>query len=601
MSLYEGRDIEPARASQTPGTQQRVEYQLPTTQAAEVLGISERQVRRVLAAYRREGAASLVHGNRGRQPRNSVNEDIATAVVILASGKYAGFNHSHFTEVLAEREGIHLSRQTVSRLLNCHGLPSARRHRPPKHRVRRERMPQEGMLLQIDGSHHPWLEERGPRFALLLAVDDATGTVAGAVFQPEEDTRGYFLLMEGIIHRYGIPLAIYSDRHGVFKFSGKPRHITQPVGPTQFTRAMQELGIEQVFARSPQAKGRVERMAGTFQDRLVSELRLAGATTINQANAVLREFLPQFNKQFRVPAQQPEVAYRPLDSSIFLERVLCFKHTRQVARDNTVKFQWRTLQLLPSEDRPSYAGAKVEVLEQTGSVFPGRPWLVDSVFSQSVSDCASRSLKGGPFLLLPPTRSGLATRPRDGKFEAIGQLPAVPVAYCAAVGAVGGNGQHDGHVTIGGGPDLYPPLGVVATDQSPRRGYLSPSYRKGVVPQGLVAEAFQILAEMQFKGECILSIVGSRLTVDAGRQRRLNRSRNRCGGNTGSSLLVLRVISEGHLHLDGLARVCGNQCVAAGRCIRNVRVGGPVIGDPLVGIGDVGQPVGVPDSGRICR
>ena len=343
-----------------------LEYQLPTTQAAEVLGISERQVRRVLAAYRREGAAALVHGNRGRQPRNAVNEDVATAVVILASGKYAGFNHSHMSEVLAEREGIHLSRQTVSRLLNRHGLPSARRHRPPKHRVRRERMPQEGMLLQIDGSHHPWLEERGPRFALLLAVDDATGTVAGAVFQPEEDTRGYFLLMEGIIRRYGIPLALYGDRHGVFKFSGKPRHIQPPVEATHFSRAMQELGIEQVFARSPQAKGRVERMAGTFQDRLVSELRLVGATTIDQANAVLREFLPQFNKQFRVPAQLAQVAYRPLDSSIFLERVLCFKHTRQVAMDNTVKFQWRTLQLLPSQDRPSYAGAKVEVLEQSG-------------------------------------------------------------------------------------------------------------------------------------------------------------------------------------------------------------------------------------------
>ena len=137
------------------------------------------------------------------------------------------------------------------------------------------------MLLQIDGSHHPWLEERGPRFALLLAVDDATGTVVGAVFQPEEDTRGYFLLMAGIIRRYGIPLALYGDRHGVFKFSGKPRHIQPPVEATHFSRAMQELGIEQVFARSPQAKGRVERMAGTFQDRLVSELRLVGATTID--------------------------------------------------------------------------------------------------------------------------------------------------------------------------------------------------------------------------------------------------------------------------------------------------------------------------------
>ena len=342
-----------------------MEYQLPRAHAAELLGISERQVRRVLAAYRRDGAAALVHGNRGRKPRNAVPEDVAAATVILASEKYAGFNHSHLTEVLAEREGIQLSRQTVSRLLNRSGLASARQHRPPKHRVRRERMPQEGMLLQVDGSHHRWLEDRGPRFVLLLAVDDATGTVANALFRPEEDTRGYFLLMEDIIHRYGIPLAIYGDRHGVFKFNSKPRHITQPVGPTQFTRAMGELGVEQIFARSPQAKGRVERMAGTFQDRLVSELRLEGAATIDQANAVLGDFLRRFNNQFRVPAQQDQAAYRSLDSSLHLERILCFKHVRQVARDNTVKYQLRTLQLLPAQDRPSYAGVKVEVLEQS--------------------------------------------------------------------------------------------------------------------------------------------------------------------------------------------------------------------------------------------
>ena len=342
-----------------------MEYQVSRAQGAELLGISERQLRRVLAAYRRDGAAA----------------------VILASEKYAGFNHSHFTEVLAEREGIHLSRQTVSRLLNRHGLASARQHRPPKHRVRRERMPQEGMLLQIDGSHHPWLEGRGPRFVLLLAVDDATGTVANALFRPEEDTRGYFLLMEDIIHRCGIPLAIYGDRHGVFKFNGKPRHVTQPVGPTQFTRAMVELGIEQIFARSPQAKGRVERMAGTFQDRLVSELRLAGTTTIDQANAVLRDFLPRFNKQFRVPAQQSQSAYRSLDSSLALERILCFKHLRQVAKDNTVKYQLRTLQLLPAQERPSYAGVKVEVLERSDGQF--------MVQHEGEGDCPPRSASQG--------------------------------------------------------------------------------------------------------------------------------------------------------------------------------------------------------------
>ena len=229
-----------------------LEFQLPGAQAAEIIGISERQLRRFLAAYRRDGAAALVHGNRGRKPRHPVPEEVAAAVVILACEKYAGFNHSHLTEVLADREGIQLSRQTVSRLLNRHGLTSARGHRPPRHRVRRERMPQEGMLLQIDGSHHRWLEERGPRFVLLLAVDDATGTVANALFRPEEDTRGYFLLMEDIIHRYGIPLAIYGDRHPVFKFTGDTSRY--PAGPTQFARAMEELGIRQIFARSPQAK-----------------------------------------------------------------------------------------------------------------------------------------------------------------------------------------------------------------------------------------------------------------------------------------------------------------------------------------------------------
>ena len=330
-----------------------VEYQLPRAQATELLGISERRGRRILADYRRVGTAALVHGNRGRKPRNSVPEDVAATTVILASEKYVGFNHSHLIEALAEREGIQLSRQTISRLLNRHGLTSARRHRPPKHRVRRESMPQEGMLLQIDGSHHRWLGDRGPRFVLLLAVDDATGTVANAIFRPEEDTRGYFQLLDEVIRRYRHPPGSSTViATGSSSSTASPRHVPRPVGPTQFTRAMGELGIEPIFALSPQAKGRVERMNGTFQDRLVRELRLAGAATIDQANAVLRDFLPRFNSQFRVPAQQSPAVYRSLDSSLHPERVLCFKHLRQVARDNTVKYQLRTLQLPPAQNRP---------------------------------------------------------------------------------------------------------------------------------------------------------------------------------------------------------------------------------------------------------
>ena len=219
--------------------------------------------------------------------------------------------------------------------------------------------------MQVDGSHHPWLGDGGPHFTLLLAVDDATGTVANAVFRQEEDTRGHFDLMEELIQRWGIPIALYGDRHGVFRFSGKPRHIQPPVEATHFSRSMVELGIQQIFARSPQAKGRVERMAGTFQDRLVTELRLAGAGTMDQANAVLRDFLPRYNARFAVPAEVAEPAYRAWDRQRVLTEILCFKHTRKVARDNTVRYQWRTLRLLPSAERPSYAGVQVEVLEHT--------------------------------------------------------------------------------------------------------------------------------------------------------------------------------------------------------------------------------------------
>ena len=335
--------------------------QAPVCQAAEVLGVSERHMRRILAAYRKEGAAALAHGNRGRRPANTTTETKMTYVVQLARTRYAGTNHTHLTELLMEREGIDLSRSTVRRILVSAGMDSPRRRRPPRHRVRRKRMAQEGMLLQIDGSHHRWLGEQGPRFALLLAVDDATGTVPDALFSQEEDTRGYFLLMEGLIRQCGIPVAVYSDRHAVFKHTGEPRQ--KPAGPTQFARAMEELGIRQIFARSPQAKGRVERAAGTFQDRLVTELRLAGVTTIDEANAVLHRFLPRFDEKFGVAAEPSSVAYRPMESSVSLDQILCFKHRRKVARDNTVKYNWRTLQLLPGKERPSYAGAQLEVHE----------------------------------------------------------------------------------------------------------------------------------------------------------------------------------------------------------------------------------------------
>ena len=339
-------------------------------QATALMGVSPRHTRRILAAYQENGAASLAHGHRGRRPSNATPDAVATAVVHLARTRYAGANHTHLSELLSEREGIDIGRTTLRRILVNAGLISPRLRRPPKHRVRLPRMPREGILLRMDGSHHPWLGNRAPPFTLLIAVDDATGTVVDTLFCEKEDARSYFLLIRGLLQRCGIPVALYTDRHGVF------RHIAGPglTGTsTQFSRAMDELGIQMIFALSPQAKGRVERTAETFQDRLATELHLTGASSIGEANSLLEQFLPRLNRRFRVPPQYPEPAFRAVDPELCLEQILCLKHRRKVAKDNTVRFQLHTLQLLPGRVRPSYAGtAGCRCGMKGASSLPGR-------------------------------------------------------------------------------------------------------------------------------------------------------------------------------------------------------------------------------------
>jgi hypothetical protein len=278
-------------------------------------------------------------------------------------------NHHHLQELLVEWEQLVLSRSSLWRILTQAGIPSPRRRRPAQHRCRRERYPQEGMLLQVDGSRHDWLQGRGPYLSLVGAIDDATGTAPYALFRGQEDAQGYFLLLRQIIQNKGIPLALYSDRHSIFQVNPKqPESLEEQLAgerqPTQVGRALKELGIQSIAALSPQAKGRIERLWGTFQDRLVSELRLAGATTLAEANQVLWAFLPRYNARFGVPAARAGSAYRPLEPGLCLEGVLCFKYQRRVAKDNTVKLGEHTLQLLPGNDRYSYARDRVEVQER---------------------------------------------------------------------------------------------------------------------------------------------------------------------------------------------------------------------------------------------
>ena len=186
-------------------------------QAATLMGVSPRHTRRILADYRKNGAASLAHGHRGRKPANAIPEATRSRVVHLARTVYEGANHTHLSELLSERVGLDMGRTTLRRILVNAGLSSPRRRRPPKHRVRRQRMPRQGMLIQMDGSHHPWLGDRMLPFTLLIAVDDATGTVVDALFCEKEDAHSYFLLIQRLLQRRGIPLALYTDRHGVFR------------------------------------------------------------------------------------------------------------------------------------------------------------------------------------------------------------------------------------------------------------------------------------------------------------------------------------------------------------------------------------------------
>lgn len=337
--------------------------------AAEVLGVSVRHLKRILAAYRKEGAEALAHGNRGKTPCNALDTGTKDRVVELAQSTYTGCNHQHFTELLAEREGIILSRSTVRRFLVEKGVNSPRKRRPPKHRSRRERRAQRGMLLQVDGSDHDWLEGRGQRLTLVGAIDDATGEVSYALFREEEDAQGYFLLLRHIVKSHGIPLALYHDRHGIFVRSPRDKESLEEElegkrYPTQFGRVMKELDITSISALSPQAKGRIERLWGTFQDRLVIELRLAGATTIQEANQVLTGFLPRYNSRFAVFPSQPGSAYRRPGRGFNPEEVFCFKYQRTVGQDNVVRFEEHRFQIEPGNGRPSYAHARVEVHER---------------------------------------------------------------------------------------------------------------------------------------------------------------------------------------------------------------------------------------------
>src|SRR5712691_636758 len=291
------------------------EGRLTAGEAAELMSLSQRHERRLRHAFLRNGPAALVHGNRGRPPVHSLDPGLRSRVTALAEGVYEGCNDQHLSELLAEREGIALSRSSVRRILRAAGRRSPQRRRAPRHRARRERMPQAGMLLQVDGSRHQWLGPDGPWLTLVGAIDDATGDVPYALFREQEDAQGYLLLLREVVRRRGVPLALYSDRHTIFQSrSDEPLTLEEQLAgkplPTQVGRVLKELHVEWIGARSPQAKGRVERLWRTLQYRLCQELRLANVSTLEGANAVLPALLARHNARFRQRAATRGSAYR---------------------------------------------------------------------------------------------------------------------------------------------------------------------------------------------------------------------------------------------------------------------------------------------------
>ncbi len=338
---------------------------------ARVLDRSERTVYRMQARLLDQGIEGLIHGNKGRPSKRATPEKVKKRILKLVAGKYADINDTHLVEILEREKGIIISREVLRQTLRGAGIKPKRRRRPPKYRSRRERKPALGMMLQIDASLHDWLEGRGPWLTLVGAIDDATN-FRWARFVEAENTWAYLDLMGQVFASHGLPRSLYSDCHSVFFVAREPTIVEQLMDSpplTQFGRAMLELVVRVIPAGSPQAKGRVERMWGVLQDRLVVALRLAGAKTIEQANAVLEAFLADFNRQFHVEPKDAASFFRPAPPRSRLDRILCLKDKRVVAKDHTVSFEGLILQIPPSRRFHSLAGRRVDVLQlRDGSI-----------------------------------------------------------------------------------------------------------------------------------------------------------------------------------------------------------------------------------------
>lgn len=334
-------------------------------EAARLLSKSVRHIRRLQRAMEADGDAALVHGLRGRPSNHRHDPTLRARVLAAYRARYRGFGPTFAAEKLAA-DGLAVGVETLRQWLVADGLWTRRRHRDP-HRSRRPRRECFGELVQMDASVHDWLEGRGEEVVLIAMIDDATSRVL-ARFYPAATVETHMDLLERWLRRYGRPVALYTDRHGIFEVHEKGEPLADPDAVTQFGRALAELGIALIRAHSPQAKGRVERSFGTAQDRWVKELRLAGARTCGRANAVLDGLLPGHNRRFAVPPRVTTDGHRGVGRDFDLASILSVRHERVVSNDYVVRWSNRHFQLLPPAV-PGLRGGRVVIEERRdGSV-----------------------------------------------------------------------------------------------------------------------------------------------------------------------------------------------------------------------------------------
>src|SRR5215510_2408186 len=331
-------------------------------QAADALQLTGRQIQRLKRRFEAGGAPALRHRSRGQPSPRRLSGKLATQIAVLMTTTYAGFNDVHLTEKLREVHGLAVCRESVRRIRLGLGRPATRPRRAPRHRRRRVREAASGAMIQVDGSPFAWLEDRGPSLTLLGAIDDATGAIVALGFRPHEDLHGYATLFRQVFVTHGLPVTVYGDRLNVFVRNDRHWTLAEELHgaqqPTHRGRMLQDLGIAYIAAHSPQAKGRIERLWATLQDRLASELRVREITTVEAAQAYLPEFIADFNRRFGKPPRSAAAVWRPAPADLPV-RLSCRYH-RVVARDNTVQLGPRCL---PLPGRRSYARVRVEVRE----------------------------------------------------------------------------------------------------------------------------------------------------------------------------------------------------------------------------------------------